>query len=326
MKSEHRRGGLHCVLFAALIGVTSATSAQEYPAKPVRCIVPFTAGGGTDTLARLVGTKVSQSVGQPFVVENRAGADGRVGTELAAKAPPDGYTILLVSNLHAISSSVFAKLPYDPAKDFVGITLGATSPSVLVVHPSVPARSVAELVKLAKSRPGKLTYGTSGLAQTGHVSGELFKTMAGIDLLHVPYKGTADAMRAVLGGHVDMAFGSLAASLAHFKAGALRPLAITSATRADLAPDVRTMEELGFRGFVAVTWYGFLAPAGTPRPIVNKLNAEIVAALKMPDVRDRLVKGGLDPSPTGAEEFDSFIRAEIARFSKVVKAAAIRLE
>jgi tripartite-type tricarboxylate transporter receptor subunit TctC len=311
---------------AALGPCMSCAIAQEYPNKAIRCIVPFTAGGGTDSIARLVGQKLSDAWGQPFLVENRPGADGRIATEMVAKAAPDGYTILLVSNLHSISASVFSKLPYDPVRDFSGVTLAARSPNLLVVHPSVPVKTMDELVKLAKSKPGKLNYGTSGLAQTGHVSGELLKSMVGIDVTHIPYKGTAEAVTAVLGGHVDIAFASVASALPHVKAGTLRALAITTATRAEVAPEVPTMVESGFPGFVTATWYGFLVPAATPRPIVTKLNAEIVKILKMPEVRERLLASGLEPSPNAPEEFDEFIRTEIVRFGKVVKEAGIRLE
>lgn len=322
MKFDIRMTSLASLAFWSAHGAV----AQDYPLKAIRCIVPFSAGGGTDTIARLVGAKVSASVGQTVVIENRVGADGRLGTEMAAKAARDGYTILLVSNLHSISSSVFSKLPYDPVKDFAGITLAATTPNMLVVHPSVPARSVADLVRLARSQPGKLNFGTSGLAQTGHLSGELLKTVAKISMTHVPFKGTAEATIAVVGGHVDMVFGSVATLVPHAKAGTLRALAITAAQRSAVVPEVRTMIESGFPGFVTMTWYGYLAPAGTPKAIISKLNTELVSGLKTADVRERLLAIGLDPSVNAPEEYDEFIRTEVVRWSKVVKDAGIKLE
>ncbi len=327
MNRKFRLRFVSLVLSAAVLGLAVGVAlAQDYPKKPIRFIVPFAAGGGTDIVARVVGEKLGGILGQPVLVENRIGADGRIGTEMLAKAAPDGYTIAMITNLHSISPGLFKKLPYDPVKDFEAITLASSSPNFLLVHPSVPAKSAAELVKLAKSKPGKLNYGASGMGQTPHLNAELFKTIAGIDIMLVAFKGGSEAVTALLGGHLDMAFNSIGPSLPHVKAGTLRALAITSAKRLPLAPDVPTMVECGYPGFVTATWYGVLAPAGTPKQIVTKLNTEIVKILNMPDVRERLLTQGHEPDPTTPEEFAEYIKTEITRWGKVIKDARIPLQ
>lgn len=310
-----------CALWLGL--AVGSALAQDYPNKPIRIIAPIAPGGSVDTAARIIADKLGPILGQPVLVENRPGASNRIGSDLVAKAAPDGYTILWVSNTHSIAPSMFKKMPYDAVKDFAPITLGASSPNFLVVHPSIPAKSVAELVKLAKSKPGKLNYGVSGLGEMPHLNGELFKGIAGIDIMVVPFKGSSLAVTALLGGHVDMAFGSVASLIPHIKAGAVRALAITSAKRSQLAPDVPTMVESGYPDFVSVTWNVVLAPAGTPKPIITKLNTEIIKVMRMPDVIERLAGAGLEPDPTTPEETADIIKKEIVRWGKVVKDAGI---
>ena len=304
----------------------SADSAQDYPRKQIRFIVPYTPGGGTDALARVIAENLRKGLGQGIVVENRPGADGRLGTDILAKAAPDGYTVALIASVHSIHPSLFKKLPYDPVKDFEAITLAGSSPSLLVVHPSLSVKSVEELVTLAKSKPGKFNYGTAGLGQAPHLAGELFKTMAGIDIMNVPFKGGGEVTIALLGGHLEMAFGSIPTYISHVKAGTLKALAITSAKRSTLALDVPTMVESGFPGFVTATWYGVLAPAGTPRQVVTRLNAEIVKILKTPDLGALLQGMGVEPSTSTPEEFAEYIKSEIVRWGKVLKFAGIQPE
>lgn len=307
-------------LALSLFVVAAGVHAQAYPNKPIRIIVPFAAGGGNDTLARMIAEKLNQSWGQPVIVENRVGADSRIGTELIAKASPDGYTFGVVSTTHAIVPGMMKNLPYDAAKDFTSITLAAVSPNVLVVNPSVPAKTMAEFVKLAKARPGKLNYATAGRGSSNTLTG----VMLGLDLTNVPYKGASEAVTAVLGGHVEMSITSLATSLRYLQAGTLRALAVTSARRSALAPDVPTMEESGFTGFATPTWYGVIGPAGMPKSLVTRINAEIVKILNMPDINDRMLKLGLEPSPMSVAEFDAYIRSELVKWGKAVKAAGIQ--
>ena len=256
------------------------------------------------------------------MVENRVGADSRIGTELIAKASPDGYTFGVVSTTHAIVPSMMKNLPYNAAKDFTAITLAAISPDVLVVNPSVSAKTMAEFVKLAKSRPGKLNYATAGRGSSNTLTG----VMLGLDMTNVPYKGASEAVTAVLGGHVEMSITSLATSLRYLQAGSLRALAVTSSKRSALAPDVPTMEESGFPGFATPTWYGVIGPAAIPKPISAKINGEIVKILNMPEIQDRMLKLGLEPSPMTVSEFDAYIRSELVKWGKAVKAAGIEPE
>ena len=326
IKFTLRSSGL--VLCAAMLGLAvGGVLAQDYPNKPIRLVVPYAAGGSTDTIARVIGVKLGEILGQQVVVENRTGADGRIGTEMAAKAAPDGYTILQVSNFHSIAPSAYLKLPYDAVKDFAAIALTSNAPNLLVVHPSVPAKSVAELVKLAKSRPGKINCGTAGYAQTPHINLEILKVMAGIDITLIPFRGGSEAIIALLGGHTDMAFTSIVEAAPRARAGTLRALGITSAKRSVLVPDVPTMVESGFPGFVNVTWQGVLAPAGTPKQIVTRLNAEIVKIMKMPDMVERLSRLGMEPAASStAEEFAEYIKTEIVRLGKVLRDAGMRPE
>lgn len=323
-----RKPGL-CLASAVLGGAifaACAAVAQDYPNKQVRFIVPYTPGGGTDALARFIGENLRRTLGQAVVVDNRPGADGRLGTEILARAAPDGYTIALITSVHSIHPTLFRKLPYDPVKDFQPVTLAGSSPSLLVVHPSLQVKSVKELVSLAKSKPGKLNYGTAGLGQAPHLAGELFKTMAGIDIMNVPFKGGGEVTRALLGGHLEMAFGSIPTYISHVKAGKLKALAITSGKRSPSAPDVPTMVESGFPGFVTATWYGVVAPAGTPKPIVTRLNSEITGILRSPDTGALLQKLGLEPGISTPEEFGVYIKSEIIRWGGILRSAGIRPE
>jgi tripartite-type tricarboxylate transporter receptor subunit TctC len=289
--------------------------------------VPFPPAGGGDIVIRLIAQRLSEITGQPVVVENRAGAGGNVGSDAVAKAPPDGYTLLMANVAPmAINVTLYAKLPYDPVRDFAPITLVASFPNVLVVHPSLPARSVAELAKLARARPGQLTYASAGSGSTTHLSAELFKTMAGLDMVHVPYKGGGPALTDVLGGQVTMYFGALPGALPHIRSGRLRGLAITSARRSVGVPQFPTMAESGFPGYEADTWIGAVAPAGTPASAINRLHEEISRILNAPDIRERLLSQGAEPLTNTPEQFAAYIKSEIVKWARVVKASGARAD
>ena len=300
--------------------------AQPFPAKAVRIVVPFPAGGPSDYAARVVSQRLQEFIGQPVVVDNRPGAAGTLGAELVAKAPPDGYT-LLIANVGMLSVAQFVqKLPYDPQRDFAPITNLIGGPSWLLVHPSVPARSVKELIALAKARPGQLTYGSAGTAQVSHLNGELFKVLAGVDLLHVPYKGTGPIIPELLGGQISMSFSTAIENLQFVRAGRVRALAITSLKRSPVVPEVPTVDESGLKGFEVLNWNGIVAPAGTPREIVARLNRDIVRAAQQPDVRERVGAQGNLVIGDSPEEFAAYIRLEADKWSAVVKKAGIRID
>lgn len=300
-----------------------AASADTYPVRPVRIIVPFPPGGPVDTLARIAGQQIS-SMGQQAVIDNRAGANGIIGTDLASKAPPDGYT-LLMGNLGpiAINVSLYDPLPYDPIKSFAPIAIVAVAPQILIAHPSLPAHTVRELVRLAKARPGQLIYGSPGKGSGAHLSMELFKTTAMVNILHVPYKGATPALVDLLGGQTSLVLSSIVPAQPFVKSGKLRGLAVTSRTRAPALPNVPTMDESGMPGFEAMAWFGLLAPAGTPEFIVAKLNDEIARMLQKPEVRDQLAGFAAEPGSGTAREFSAHIKAEIAKWRKVIKDAGI---
>jgi tripartite-type tricarboxylate transporter receptor subunit TctC len=316
--------------FAALVLALAAggVSAQPYPSKPIRVVVPNPAGGFYDLIARSVGQKVGDSIGQPMVVENRVGAGGSLGTEFTAKSPPDGYTIMVGGiGPHGIAPSLYSKLPYDPVKDFAPIILVATTPNILVVHPDSPFKSVQDIVAAARAKPGGVSYASNGNGTSQHLSAEMFATTMGLKFNHVPFKGSAPAVAAMLGGQVDFAFAVAPDALAHVKAGKLRALAVTGAKRAAPLPDVPTMAEAGVPGYEATAWFGYLAPAGTPREIVDRLNVEIGKALESAEVRDRLAPGGLSELPGGTpERFGDFVKSEIAKWSKVVKESGAKID
>lgn len=309
------------------VGSMDAAHAQSYPNKPIRLVVPFIAGGAADLLAREVGQKLAEGWGQPVVIENKPGAGGVIGAEMVAKAAPDGYTLVLGTVVtHAIDVSMVSKLPYDPIRDFSPITLVGSIANVLVVNPSVPANSVKELIGLAKSKPGQLNFASSGSGLSQHLAGELFKTMAGVDIVHIPYKGSIPAITAVVNGESSLIFNVLPTTIPQIKAGKVRALAVTSAKRSVILPDLQTVSEAGLPGFDVVSWFGILAPAGTPKEIVAKLNKEIVKILQMPDVRDRLFKQGAEPLSCTPEQFDAHIKREIVKWGEVVKKSGAKME
>lgn len=299
--------------------------AQGYPSRPIRLIVPSTPGGSVDTLARTLGPRLSERWGQQIIVENRSGAGGTIAAEFTAKSAPDGYTLMLgtVASL-ATNISLYKKLPYDPVKNFAPVTLVATQNLMLLVHPSVPAKSVRELVRLAKSQPGKLSFASAGNGTGSHLSGELFKQLAGVDILHIPYKGVAPAMVDVISGQVAINFPSILTALPHVRSGRTRPLAVTGAIRTRAAPELPTMQEAGIKGYESATWYGIVAPAGTPPDIITKLSTEVTALLKQPDLNERLSKSGADPVGSSPQEFGRFMQSEIEKWRKVISAAGIQ--
>jgi len=313
---------LAAVLLAALIG--SAAHAQQYPARSIRFISPFPPGGGNDTLSRIMGDKLGEQMGQRIIVENRPGANTIVGTEALAKSPPDGYTIALLPNTFATNPSFYPKLPYDTLKDFAAVGQVAQSPQMLLVHPSLPARTLKELLALAKARPGQLSYGTSGNGSVGHLGTLLLSTMTGVSLVHVPYKGTAASVHDLMGGHIPLMMSSMLGTLPHVQAGRLRVLAITAAQRNKAIPNVPTIAEAGVPGYEATLWYGFVAPARTPDGILKRLNTELGTALKNPDVVEKLSTQAVDPFHTSPEQFGKLIRIEFDKWAKVIKAGGIK--
>ncbi|RPJ47595.1 MAG: tripartite tricarboxylate transporter substrate binding protein [Betaproteobacteria bacterium] len=316
---------MQMIIMTAALATTCSAAAQNYPVRPIRIVVVSTPGGSVDTLARTVGPKLAERWGQQVLVDNRPGAGGTIAAELVAKAPPDGYTLIMgtVASF-ATNVSLRKSLPYDPVLDFAPISLVATQNLMLLIHPSVPAKSVKELVALAKRQPGTLSFASAGNGTGGHLSGELFKLLAGIDMLHVPYKGVAPALVDVVSGQVSMTFASIISAMPQVKNNRLRPLAVTGAQRSRAAKELPTMIEAGVQGYESATWYGLLAPAGTPADIVTKLNAEVVAILKSPEMFDRLSKEGADPVGNSPAEFARHIQAEIEKWRKVIKAAGIR--
>ena len=318
---------LLAALFLVTLAGTLPACAQEYPRKAIRLIVPFAPGGGNDTVARAIAQSAGASLGQPVVVDNRAGAGGMLGAELAARAPPDGYTLFLGGvGSHAINPNLHAKLPYDPVKDFAPITLIASAPSVLVVNPSLPARTLAEFTALAKASPGRINYASNGNGSSAQLAAVLYESMAGVQMVHVPYKGLAPALVDLLAGEVQAMFSSVVAIVPSIKAGRLRALAVTGKRRAALLPEVPTLDESGVPGYEAGSWYGILAPAGTPQAVVAKLHKAIVRALAQPEVRERLVSEGAEVIGSTPEAFAAHITAELARMGKLIRDAGIRME
>jgi tripartite-type tricarboxylate transporter receptor subunit TctC len=306
-------------LAAALVLVAGAAFAQGYPNRPIKLIVPLAAAGTGDTLARAVGEAMAKELGQPVVIENRPGAGGLVGTEIVATSPPDGYTLLAVSPSHVINPALHAKKTYDPLRDFEPITVMANTHQVIVAHPSTPASTIRELIDYAKKNPGKLTYGSAGTGSATHLNMELFKSMAGVDILHVPYKGSTQARQDVLAGQVNLAMDGLLPVQPLIKDGRLKALALTSGRRAKSNPDIPTIAEAGVPGYVSDTWYGILAPAKTPKEVIAKLHAAAVKALKSPEVADRLTRLGAEPVGDTPEEFAKMLAAEQKTWTQVVK-------
>ncbi len=312
---------------ALAASLVAAAALAQYPERPIRLIVPFAAGGGNDNVARLVGKHISGSLGQPLVIDNRPGAGGVLGAELAAKAAPDGYTLFLGGvGSHAVNPNLNDTLSYDPIRDFAPVALLASAPLVLVVHPSVPADSFKAFVALARARPGQLNYASNGSGSSSHLAAVMFGSMAAVDMVHVPYKGLSPALTDLLSGRVQLMFSSVVAILPHIRAGKLRGLAVTGGKRLPSMPDLPTIAESGLPGYEASSWYGVLAPAGTPREIVARLNAELVKALEQPEVRTGLLAEGAEPIGGTPEQFAAHIRAEKERLGKLIREAKIRLE
>ena len=317
---------MRALFLACALLIGTAHAQDVYPSKPLRLILPFPPGGGTDILGRLLAERLAANLGQPVVTENRGGAGGNVGAEAAARAAPDGYTIVLVAPSLAISPTLYSKLNYDPVKDFAPIGLVASVPNVMITHPSVPAQNLREFIALAKSKPGGMNFGSGGSGTSNHLAGELLNLAAGIKLVHVPYKGVNLAMNGVLAGEVHLAFIGIPVPAPHIKAGRLRALAVLARERSPMLPDVPTAEEAGLGNFDVTTWYGILAPAGTPRPIITRLNAEFGKIMHSPEMKERLATMGTDPMTSTPEDFAAYIQREIAKWGDVIRKAGLRAD
>ena len=323
---------MHRVSLCLMLGILSAcfasdARAQGYPSKPVKMVVGFSPGGGTDILARIVGQKLGEAWGQSVIVENRPGASATIGAGVVAKSPPDGYTLAMGQlTPNAIAPALFASLPYDAVKDFVPIILVGSSPNVLVVNPSVRAKSVAELIALAKSKPGKLTYASSGAGSLQQIAAELFKSAAGVDIVHVPFKGSGQAVIDLISGQVDMNFDSIPAVIQHVKSGKLRAIAVTSAKRASGLPEIPTIAESGLADYDLTTWWGLFAPAGTPAETVTKIHRDTLAALQNADLKERFTGLSVDPGGGSSREFADYVRQEIIKYDRIVKQLNIKPE
>jgi len=313
-------------LAAAVLLAVAGAAAQQYPVKPVRLMVPFVPGGNTDIIARIVAPEMSKALGQPLVIENRGGAGSVIGTEVVAKSPPDGYTLLMVSAAHTINPAMAKKLPYDSIRDFATITVVADVPTAFAVHPLLPVKSVKEFIALARARPGQLNYSTAGRGTVGHLSAELLSSMEKIKMVHVPYKGTGQSITDLIAGHVQLQFSSMPAVINHARSGKLRLLAQTGAKRSAAASDIPTMVESGVPGFIVSSGFGLLAPAGTPRPIIDRVHGALVKAINEPSVRNNLSGQGAEPVGNTPEAYDAFNRAEIAKWIKVAREAGIEPE
>ena len=311
----------------AVVSLCMPGFAQTWPAKPVKWIVPFAPGGTTDILARTIGEKLTVALGQPVIIENKPGAGGGVGADFTAKAAPDGYTIMGGTiSTHAINASLYKTLPYDPVRDFVPITMIARVPNMLVVNPDIPAKSVAELIALLKANPGKYSFASSGNGTSQHLSGELFKSMAGIDMQHIPYKGSPPALQDVVAGQVAMTFDNITTAWPLAKGGKLRALAVTTAKRSAIAPDVPTLSESGLAGYEVGSWQGVFAPAGTPPAVSARLNTEIVKIINMPEVKEKLIALGAEPVGNSSEDFGAIVKTEVAKWAEVVKKSGAKVD
>jgi tripartite-type tricarboxylate transporter receptor subunit TctC len=328
MHSNARRNALRWAItigFAAGIGGQCAAQTSKFPDRPIRMLVGFSAGGGTDVIARILAQKLSDTLGQTVVVENRTGASGLIAAEAVAKSAPDGYTLMMGSQTTlAVAPMLYRKVTLDPTKDFAGVALAGISPMVLVVHPSVGAYSVTDVIAMAKTAPGKINFGSGGLGTTPHMAAELFSSLAGIKMAHVAYRGEAPAINDLLGGQIALMFPNLSAVMGNMKAGQLRALAVTSATRSSAAPELPTIAEAAIPDFDAATWFALVAPAGTPRDAVGRLNLEVEHALAQPEVKQRLADLGMSSEASTPEGLDTYIRAEIAKWTKVIRDADIR--
>jgi len=324
-----KRGWLIAALAATLLvpgAVFAQGSGETYPVRPVRVVIGLAPGGGTDIQARLFSQKLSENLGRPFVVENRAGAGGTIAYAQVAKSPPDGYTLLGVTSGYTITPAVYSKLPYDPLNDFAPISLVAQAPFLLLAHPSLPVRTVGDLLVLARTKPAMLDCGSAGHGSSTHMAFELFRTLAGVNIAHIPYKGTGPALIDAMAGQVHMLFGNVLSSMTHVKSGKLRALAVTTAKRSMVLPDLPTVSESGVPGYQNSTWFGLLAPAGTPAAVLSKLNAELVKTTQSPDIVERLAPDGGEPVGSTPEQFGRHLALEIARWRKVVKDAGMKVE
>ncbi len=314
------------IVSVVLAAMPSLATAQAYPAKPIRWISPWPAGGANDIFSRAIGQRIGESLGQQVLVDNRPGAAGTIGSDIAAKAPADGYTLVMGSSpTHAIAPALYPALPYDPLRDFSAVTLVGSVPNVLVLHPSVPAKTVKEFIAVAKARPGKLNFASTGNGTSQHLSAELFKFMAGLDMVHIPYKGTAPALTELVAGQVDLAFENMPALIPHIQAGRLRALAVTTTKRSAVMPELPTIAEAALPGYDASVWFGVFAPAGTPRPVVERLHGEILKALQTQDLKSRMVAMGTDVSGMGPDDFSAYVRKEIPKWANLVKAAGVKV-
>ena len=317
---------MRAILAACLFAFATLAPAQGFPSRPLRFVVPFP-GGVADTLVRMLAPKMAEALGQPVIVENKPGGSGQIGAQEVIRAPADGHAIFLGHiGTHAVNPHIFAKLGYDPEQDFIPVSLLVTVPNLLVVHPSVPAASVPELVAYAKSKPGILSYASPGSGSSGHLAAELFKSLAGINIVHIPYKGAGPALQDVIGGQVQVLFDTLAQSLPQARAGRVRALAVATLERQSVAPEIPTMAEQGFAGWETGPWFGAFVRAGTPEPVVRRLHAEIVKALHAPEIRERLTAQGANVVGNSREEFAAFVRAESTRWGKVVREAGVRAD
>jgi len=326
IQMKFRRRMVHAIALTTLGLAGGHAAAQAWPAKPISLIVPFPPGGTTDVLARALGEKLSQSLGQPVIVESKPGAGATLGADYVAKSKPDGYTLLVGAVHHTIATSVYRKLPYDFQKDFAPITTVALVPNVLVVNASTPVKSVAELVALAKTQPGKLNYGSNGNGTAQHLIGTQFQNLTGTDIIHIPYKGSGPLATDLLGGQITMSFDTVTPVLQHIKGGKLRPLAVTTAKRSSALPDVPTLDEAGLKGFSIGTWFGVLAPVATPKDIVTRLNTEMVKVIQSPEFRKRMEEIGAEPIGNSTGDMATQIRVETEKFAKLVKDAKVTIE
>lgn len=317
---------IRAVALIAAFGVIGAVQAQTYPAKPVRIVVPYPPGGTTDILTRLIGQKLSETWGQQAIIDNRAGASGNIGADAVVRSAGDGYTLLSASTVHTVNPSLYSKLSYDPLKDFTPITLLAQVANILVVHPSLPVKSVKEFIAFAKARPGQLNFSSAGNGSAPHLTAEMFKTMTGVDIVHVPYKGAPPAMTDLLAGHVALTFATAPSAVPYVRSGRLNALGVSSAARIPALPDVPTIAEAGVPGYESIGWNGLVGPAGMPRAVVNKLNAEVVKILQAPEVVKRLGDLGLETRTSTPAEFAAFLKVEVVKWAKVVKDAGVKID
>lgn len=315
------------ILCGAMICIASLqASAQAFPTKPVRLVVPFPSGGATDALGRALAQKMSEAWGQPVVVDNRPGGGTNIGTEIVAHAPADGYTILFTLNSFAVNASLYPKLPYDPIKDFQPVSLFAVAPNVIAANPSIPANTVQELIKLARAEPGKVTYGSAGTGSGSHLAGALFANLAGVNMTHVPYKGVSLAVTDLIGGQISLSFSVYSVVDPFIKSGRLKAIAVTSAKRSPLAPNLPTVAEGGLNGFDVISWFGVVVPAGTPKEVVQSIHSQIARAAKMPDIRDKFASQGIELVSNSPEEFADYIKKDWAVWDKIIKSSNIKAE